>query len=277
MTVLAVIFVILSFIFLLLVEPRKCDKERYSKFAGRSYAHRGLYAQDQSIPENSLAAFTAARDGGFGIELDVHLLSDGHLAVVHDANLSRVCGIDRNICELSSDDLKSCRLFGTEETIPLFSDVLSLIDGKVPLIIEIKTDSGNHNEVCAELWNELRFYRGLFCVESFDPRAVAWFNRHQPNIYRGQLVRPYAVLKKTSPKLAAFIVSNVLSNIISRPHFIAHDGGKKSFPVRVCEALGARKITWTVSDNARLSACELNNDCLIFEHCDARPRYYKEL
>ena len=96
---------------------------------GWSYAHRGLHRE--GVPENSMAAFRDALDGGYGIELDIHLLKDGTLAVMHDFDLSRTTGQPGRIEDLTTDELKNYRLEGTEETIPEFMDVLTLYHGKI--------------------------------------------------------------------------------------------------------------------------------------------------
>ena len=101
---------------------------------GWSYAHRGLHGE--GVPENSMAAFKAALDGGFGIEFDVHLLADGNLAVIHDSLLNRTTGQAGRIEDLTTEQLKDYRLEGTEETIPTFAQLLELYDGKAPLIVE---------------------------------------------------------------------------------------------------------------------------------------------
>ena len=91
---------------------------------GWAYAHRGLHGN--GIPENSMAAFKAALEHGYGIELDIHLLKDGNLAVIHDSLLNRTTGAAGNIEDLTTAQLKDYRLEGTEETIPEFMDVLTL-------------------------------------------------------------------------------------------------------------------------------------------------------
>ena len=122
----------------------RCRREHpgWKELEGWSYAHRGLHGD--GIPENSMAAFQAALDHGYGIELDVHLLKDGNLAVMHDSLLNRTTGQPGRIEDLTTQELKNYRLEGTEQTIPEFMDVLTLYNGKAPLIIELKPTDGNH-------------------------------------------------------------------------------------------------------------------------------------
>ena len=126
---------------------------------GWSYAHRGLHRE--GIPENSMAAFRAALDHGFGIEFDLHLLKDGNLAVMHDSLLKRTTGAEGRIEDLTTEDLKNYRLEGTEETIPTFRQLLELYDGKAPLIVELKPVDGNHAALCAAACRMLEDYRGV--------------------------------------------------------------------------------------------------------------------
>ena len=108
----------------------------------KNYAHRGLYGGE--IPENSLAAFTAAVDAGYGIELDVHLLKDGGLGIFHDSSLKRMASGKGRIEDLKTGQLKNYKLAKSQETIPTLQEVLQMVGGKVPLIIELKTVDGNH-------------------------------------------------------------------------------------------------------------------------------------
>ena len=103
---------------------------------GWYYAHRGLHNAER--PENSMAAFRAALEKGYGIELDIHLLKDGNLAVIHDSLLNRTTGEAGRVEDLTTEALKHYHLEGTQETIPEFMDVLTLYNGKAPLIVELK-------------------------------------------------------------------------------------------------------------------------------------------
>jgi len=277
MIVIAIIFLLFSSLFLFLTEPRKSEKSQYSKFAGRNYTHRGLYTKDQTVPENSLKAFELSCEADYGIEFDVHLMRDGTLAICHDNDVFRVCGEHKMLSEMTFDELKKLRLFETDECIPTLSEMLEVVSGRVPLIVELKVDGNNYNELASAVWSVLKDYKGLYCIESFDPRAVAWFNRHQQNVYRGQLCSSYESLKRSAPKLGAFAVSHMLSNFLTRPHFIAHSREKKSIPVRLCELMGARSFVWANDDESKTSEYQLNNDGVIFEFYKPGAKFYKEL
>ena len=128
------------------------------------YAHRGLH--DAEKPENSMAAFRAALEHGYGIELDIHLMKDGNLAVIHDRSLLRVTGQEGDITALSTEDLANYHLGGTKETIPTFRQVLDLYAGKAPLIIELKSDDNVEALVDAAA-KAMEGYSGSYCMESF--------------------------------------------------------------------------------------------------------------
>lgn len=132
-------------------------------------AHRGLYGFGK--PENSMAAFGAAVCSGYVIELDVHLLADGAVAVFHDDNLKRMCGVDVDIRELTARKIKKYRLDDTKERIPLLKDVLTLVGGAVPIIIELKYDvsAGRLEKALAPI---LKDYPGQYALKSFNPIIV---------------------------------------------------------------------------------------------------------
>ena len=124
----------------------RCGKSRMDALYGWKYAHRGLHGE--GAPENSMEAFRRACDKGYGVELDVHLLADGNLAVIHDSSLKRVTGQDGHIEELTTEQLSKYFLDGTEQTIPEFVQVLQLYSGKAPLIVELKAVGNNYSKLC---------------------------------------------------------------------------------------------------------------------------------
>ncbi|MDP4195357.1 MAG: glycerophosphodiester phosphodiesterase family protein, partial [Bacteroidota bacterium] len=148
-------------------------------------AHRGLF-DNVKIPENSLTSFQAAVDSGFPIELDVRILSDGHLVVFHDHALARMTGLKGSILKMTLKELKTIKLLDTDQGIPLLSDVLKLVNGKVPLLLEIKTRK-NIGWLELKLLNMLSKYKGEYAIESFNPWSIKWFRDNAPEITRGQL------------------------------------------------------------------------------------------
>ncbi|NLL46940.1 MAG: glycerophosphodiester phosphodiesterase [Clostridiales bacterium] len=251
-----------------ILAPGKAEGSMRAPFYGRNLAHRGLHTADKSIPENSLPAFEEAARIGYGIELDVRITKDGELVVFHDEDLTRACAATGCVGDTTWEDLSRLRLFGTEHGIPLLSEALEVIGGRGPLIVELK--QGNKNrELCEKTYSLLKGYAGDFCVESFDPRIVGWFRRNAPEVLRGQLAYHPADMAKDTRRANAFLVGNLLTNFIARPHFIAYGIGCKPLTVRLCERLGAMRVAWT----SRGPDSEENNDAVIFEHYRPRPRY----
>lgn len=235
------------------------------------YAHRGLFTRGQQVPENSLAAFSAAAEAGYGVELDVAMTSDRQLVVFHDDSLERMCGRSGKIWETSLDVLSTLRLAGTGERIPLFSEVLALLAGRVPLIVEIKS-SPLRRELCRAVAGMLDGCRGPVCIESFDPLIVAWFRRHRPVMLRGQLAGRGAS-RRPMDRIRWFVLRNLLTNAVARPHFIAYrieDADNLSF--RLCRRLGAPGIGWTVRDDEGWAAGLRRCDTVIFETWEGMPR-----
>ena len=186
---------------------------------GWRYAHRGLHDKPR-IPENSMAAFRAALEKGYGIELDIHLMADGELAVIHDTSLKRTAGVDVKITDLTTADLENYRLEGTEEKIPLFSQVLELYAGKAPLIIELKAH-GNHAALSEAVCNAMEGYEGVYCMESFDPRCIGWLKKHRPDIVRGQLAENFFRTGGNMSPLLKALMSWQLTHFLTLPDFVA--------------------------------------------------------
>lgn len=182
-------------------------------------AHRGLHNINLGIPENSLLAFQKAIDNNYTIELDIHILKDNTVVVFHDDNLNRMTGIDKKIKNTTYNELSKLNLQNTSEKIPTLSQVLSLIDSKVPIIIEFKTDA-KLGLLEKEAMKILANYKGPFAIKSFSPICIYYFKKHYPNIIRGQLSYNYDDSK------FGFIVNNLLKNMafnfITKPDFISY-------------------------------------------------------
>ena len=251
------------------VAPGHLSRQSRSVFRGVNYAHRGLHSRDRSIPENSLSAFRQAAQEGYGIELDVRLSKDGEVIVFHDDTLDRVCGVHARVDELTWEELRALRLYGTDEQIPLFSDVLRSIRGAEALIVEIKNGPRNR-ELCEKTKALLDGYRGNVCIESFNPLIVAWFRVHARHLVRGQLATSLSdYTKDGQPVAAGFVLHNTLLNFLSRPQFIAYRIGRRPPLVRLCTALGALNIGWTSHE----PRSERTHDAVIFEFYRPRQRY----
>lgn len=254
----------LTALWLFLIAPGHAARTARAPFEGRAYAHRGLYGSDQSVPENSLPAFRRAVEGGFGAELDVQRTRDGQIVVFHDDSMQRACGVDRAIRDFTFAELQQYPLFGTDERIPLFSDVLRLFDGRQPLIVELKYGP-DWELLCEATRAMLDAYPGPACVESFHPAMVRWFWKHDPKRLRGQLSEAARFSRKTLPLPLAFAMSRLLGNCLTRPQFIAYRVGPKPLSVRVAESLGAMKVLWTAREPELHARRMAHNDAVIFE------------
>ncbi len=211
------------------------------------YAHRGFHSIKYGIPENSIPAFRLAMEQGFGMELDVHLSADGKLVVEHDDHLRRTCASPLIIEDCTWEQLQSLRLEQTQERLPLLEEVFALVEGRVPLLIELKAYKGNQAALAEAVWKALQSYEGPYCIESFDPRCIGWFRRNAPEVPRGQLASHLRRGKKKHSILLHFALSNLLVNAISRPHFIAYClRDRKNLSFRICRSLfGAPAFFWT--------------------------------
>ena len=233
------------------------------------YAHRGLYDKAAGIPENSLSAFSRAVAHGFGVELDVHLLRDGTLAVFHDSDIRRMTGRAGYLEDLSAEELGDYPLDGTKETIPRFCDVLALFeDTGLPIIVELKSFRDNYAALTERTMRELDKFRVVYCVESFDPRCVAWVRKHRPEVIRGQLSQNFLKDRGKLSLPMAFATTHLLSNIMVQPDFVAYRfKDRKKWAPRLCRRIyGAQRVYWTIRSKEELSIAESDGAIAIFEH-----------
>lgn len=263
------VFCILVLITLFLLWPGKRRPKLAAPFWGFNYAHRGLHSKDKTVPENSLAAFDAAASAGYGMELDIQLSKDKQVVVFHDDTLDRVCGTPGRVDDFTYEELRKLRLHDTDQYIPLFTEMLDVVDGRTPLIVELKTSGANNNELCAASYEILKGYKGDYCVESFDPRIVRWFKKNAQGVLRGQLASPP---KNLGMGITGFLVGTLLCNFLGRPDFIAYNIGKRPFTVPLVES-GAMRVAWTARPQDDIEKVEAENDAVIFEFYEPEPRY----
>ena len=257
-------FLLSFFVFLFLIKPNR-KREGMAKYLNIRYAHRGLH--DDVRAENSLSAFAAAVERGYAIELDVRLSSDGELVVFHDDTLDRVTGERGRVDSRTAAELSKIRLNGTEDTIPTLSEVLSLVDGRVPLLVEIKEEVGKYG-VSEKTVEVLSQYGGDFIIESFNPLALSLIRKRMPNVLRGVLSEAFMKNEKTR-KPIYFISQCLLFNFLCRPDFIAFNHrDAKSGSLRLARSVfGAPTLAWTVkSAEDEKNARERGFDTVIFEN-----------
>ena len=243
-----------------LLAPGGASKRQRAPFLGVNFAHRGLHSRDKAVPENSMEAFRRAAAAGYGIELDVQLSKDGQVVVFHDATLQRVCGVEGRVDDKTYAELSQLSLCGSDSGIPLLSDVLGVIRGRGPLLVELKNGKRNR-ELCEKTYAILCDYEGQVCIESFNPMIVRWFKLHAKDLVRGQLATTVKDYGDSVSKPTAWLLSHCLMNFLSRPQFIAYRIGFRPLTVRLSEALGAMRFGWT----ARNERAERHRDAVIFE------------
>lgn len=202
-----------------LTKPKRRDRDMLA-WRG-NFAHRGLH--DKQAPENTRAAFQRALDRGYGFEFDVQLTKDDKLVVHHDFDGRRSFGSDVRLDQLSLEELRNKKLFGTDETIMTLDELLDLIGGRVGLILEIKAEH-NTEHISQLVAEKLDKYIGEVVIESFHPLVLYWFRRHRPHLIRGQLAYDSFSVE---PMIINFCLSHYLFNFLARPHFVAYSYGDR--------------------------------------------------
>lgn len=224
-------------------------------------AHRGAWTPAPGRPENSLAAFDAAAVNGVAIELDVQSSKDGKTVVIHDEELAKTTGAPGLVSDRTLSELKQLRLLGGEETIPTLEEVLALIDGRVPVFVEIK----NENEVGPledDVAHQLSEYDGEAAVMSFNPFSLARVAQTAPSVLRGQLSSHFD--GEDLEWYEKFLLRNLLMNWKSRPDFIAYD--IKELPsavVTVQRWFGRPVLGWTAQTPEEAEAARPLVDAVI--------------
>lgn len=257
--------VVLIFLFLYALAPQLADRPDFSKLAQYDYAHRGLHNQQQGIPENSLTSFRLAAESGYGVELDLQLTRDNQVVVFHDKSLNRLFGIDMEVKDITFDDLRQYRLPGTLEAIPTLYEALEVIDGHVPIIVELKEFSPAQ-QICPLVQDILKDYQGLYCVQSFSSLTVKWYHDNEPDVIRGQLMHN---LEKDGryTLFQALVRQNLCTNFMTRPNFAAYEQDSRKCPAMwlAKNVFNMPEISWTIRDPDTYNALKEENCIIIFE------------
>lgn len=245
------------------LKPDNSRKGRMLAFAGQYIAHRGLFDNRGDAPENTMLAFERAVGEGYGIETDVHLTNDNVLVLHHDHFLKRSCGREGRLESLNYREIRDLKVFGSRQGIPTFQDFLEMVNGQVPLIIELKAEPGDDVELlCSEACFFLDSYEGLFCIESFNPKCVWWFKKHRPQMLRGQLAE-----RGARPGFIGFLLSACFFNFLTRPDFIAynwHHSNLLRFRL-LRKVFKATAAAWTIRSEEELRQMQELFDVFIFD------------
>jgi len=233
-------------------------------------AHRGLHDVARGVPENSLAAFDAAVAGGYAIELDVRVTRDGRAVVFHDAELARMTGAAGAVGEASSDDVARLRLLDTDQGVPFLGDVLAHVDGRAPLLIEVKREGEEAGSVEGATLAVLERYAGPFAVQSFDAQTLAWFARRVPGIALGFL---YSTRTGALRRGRAFLEALERLHARTPLAFLGLDDGGLPLDLTATAALGSRftLLAWTITSPAAERGARRWCHNIIFEGYRPQP------
>lgn len=255
-------------IFAFLIAPRAHRPEMINGFVGEKFAHRGLHDKSQGVPENTLLAFEKAAEHGYGMEFDVRFTADKQLVIMHDNDLERMTGVKGKVSEMTLDELSVVRIGGTDQPVPRFEQVLELIGGRVPLIIELKVCGSDYAELAEEVCGILDGYSGPYVIESFDPRLVHWLRRNRPDVVRGQLIEFYRRHGNMDiPAVLDFAIHNQLINVWVRPDFIATNyADRGAFAMGLSRRLfRTPEFDWTIPSQAEADRSRSVSAGYIFE------------
>lgn len=267
----ALIFLLICYCLLIL--PRAPKHAQAAPFEGLMAAHRGLYEKDQSVPENSLEAFRRAAEAGYGVELDVQLSKDGAVVVFHDDTVDRMTDQKGRVDSFTLEELRAMPLMGTEHRMPLFTEVMAVLDGVSPTIVELKS-TPNYPALCEKTLSILRTLKGPYCVESFDPRIVRWFYKNAPDLMRGQLTESFPHWREAGlPLSRALLMHTLYVNFLTHPQFIAFGRGRRPLCMLLGRLIGTRMVHWTERPDADHALLAKRYDCRIFEHYRPETRY----
>lgn len=230
------------------------------------YAHRGLHGG--GVPENSLAAFRLAVEVGYGIELDVQLSRDGEVMVFHDYTLARMTGHDGKLSDHNADELATLRLADTAEHIPTLAEVLALVDGQVPLLVELKGESFN-TALAPKVAAMLAAYRGRYCIESFNPLLLRKMRQLLPDALAG-LLYTNVIREKKCYSALHITIALMTFNFLCHPRFIAYNEvDRNAIPVKLATRFyHAPRFVWTVRSREAFDIAHTLGEYAIFEKLD---------
>lgn len=256
------IIILLVLLYFYITAPSR--EGRAKSWQGTLFAHRGLHGGENA--ENSMEAFEAACRCGYGIELDVQLSKDGEVVVFHDDTLLRMTGDVRRVDCVDYSEMKTLSLEG-KGYIPTFYEVLQLVGGRVPLLVELKNGKRN-GELCRKVRDMLRDYNGAYVVESFNPLIIAWMRKNAPEFIRGQLVGPRKSYKGTVGAIAGIALSGLFLNFKSKPDFIAYDANARNFITPHIQRVLFKvpMAAWTIRNSEGYQECMGRNEMPIFEN-----------
>lgn len=238
------------------------EASRIAFLAAQPFAHRGLHGR--GIVENSRAAFSAAIALGHGIELDVQAAMGGEALVFHDETLDRLTNEHGDFSGRSAEELEKTPLAGSNETIPRLTEILALVAGRAPVLIEVKAPGALVGQLCLSVRRALEGYGGQAAIMSFNPNVGNWFLTHAPRIVRGLVVTEEGQSSRTERLKGG--VKRLFSLWRAKPDFLAYDirDLPSAFAGRQ-RARGLKLLTWTVRTSAQERTAFAYADEAIYE------------
>jgi glycerophosphoryl diester phosphodiesterase len=228
------------------------------------FAHRGLHDIASGIPENSCAAFDGAAAAGYGMELDARLSADGVAMVFHDGTLEGLTDHTGPVAARTAEELGRIRILETYETIPQLSDALALVDGRTPVLVEIKNHNRPVGPLEAAVADVIASYAGACGILSFNPHSVRWFRDNAPHIPRGRTIIGLWTSSGGMPFWRRLVLRVSAAMVRCDPDFLAYD--LPALPVR---SRRLPVLTWTIRTGGQQTTAEKSADSYIFE--DMRP------
>ena len=219
-------------------------------------AHRGLWGN--SVVENSITAYELAAKNNIPIEIDLYFTKDRHLVSFHDTTLKRMTGADGYVWDYTLDELKKLRLSNTDETIPTFKEVLSIAEGRSPLLIEIKKQP--YDGIVEKILECLSDYKVDFAIQSFDPRYIIRLKKLDKTVIRGILSTSDA---GNATKLEKFVVSKMPLNFLAKPDFVSID--YRDYPIKKSLRRKYATLAWTLTTQINYDKVKSFVDNVIYE------------
>ena len=230
-------------------------------FTKYKLAHRGLH--NDKYPENSLGAFENTIKHGFAIELDVRLLKDNTPVVIHDPNIERMCGIDKDVSDIYANELSGYFLKGSKYNIPTLKEVLELVNGQVPIMIELKPIKKNNGHKIEKIvYGLIKDYKGEIAVKSFNPFAMIWYRKNAPEIIRGMLSSYFE--NTNMPFLYKALIKRLSLYNFVKPDFISYD--YRYLPNKYVSNKKIPVIAWTITSEDLEKEAMKNAHSVVFEN-----------
>lgn len=233
----------------------------------RPIAHRGHHDAANNIAENSKAAFNSAIANRYAIECDLQLTGDDQAIVFHDEKLDRLTPQAGNVADISMGQATNIPLKNSADNdhIMSFTQLLSFVDGSVPLVVELKSQKSRNAQLAKAAHETAKDYLGVLCFKSFDPDLLVHLNRMKDKWPKGIVVERETPENESA--WTGFMLRHLLHLPLSRPDFVSCDVNSLDLPaVRAFRASGRRVMSWTINSQERWEVAQKDADQIVFEN-----------